>query len=157
VRQGHEPVGYWYNPNIHPSKEYRARLESVRRVERESGFDFVYNDSYDIEDHLSTIMQDLSQRCLHCFRFRLSRAAEYASENKFDAFTTTLLVSPHQSQVFIQRVGGELEQEYQIPFHRVDFRDGFREGKQRAFDMGLYMQKYCGCVFSERDRYEKKK
>jgi len=157
VRQGHKPVGFWYNPNIQPLKEYKARLESLRKFERESGFDIEYDDTYDLEGHLRAILSDLPRRCIQCYRMRLSRTAEYAREHGFEAFTTTLLVSPYQDREAIIEIGGELEVETGVKFLGIDFSDGFYDGKQRAYDLDLYMQKYCGCVFSEKERYEKRK
>jgi len=157
ARSGHEPTGFWYNPNIHPYKEYRQRLDALRKFEKTSGLSIVYVDSYDLEEHLKRVMTDLERRCWHCFDLRLSKTAEYARDNGFDAFTTTLLVSPYQNHEFIMDVGNKLEQKYGVRFYGVDFSPGFRGGKQKAYGMGLYMQKYCGCIFSERERYEKKK
>ena len=156
VRAGHSPTGFWYNPNIHPYREYRDRLDALRKFEKLSGFDIVCADSYDLEEYLRRVMVDLNRRCSHCFDLRLSRAARYARDNGFDAFTTTLLVSPYQNHELITDVGSRLQAEYELPFIGTDFTSGFKAGKQRAYDMGLYMQKYCGCIFSERERYEKK-
>jgi predicted adenine nucleotide alpha hydrolase (AANH) superfamily ATPase len=157
VKAGHQPTGFWYNPNIQPYKEYRQRLDALRKYEKESGFEVIYVDDYDLEGHLRRVLTDLDNRCWHCFDMRLSKTAEYASENGFDAFTTTLLVSPYQDHEAIMDVGQKLEARLGIEFYGKDFSPGFRDGKQRAYDLGLYMQKYCGCVFSERDRYQKKR
>jgi predicted adenine nucleotide alpha hydrolase (AANH) superfamily ATPase len=154
---GHQPTGFWYNPNIHPYSEYKRRLDALKEFERASNLDVVYVDSYDLEEHLKRVMIDLERRCWHCFDLRLTKTVEYARENGFDAFTTTLLVSPYQNHEFIKDVGAKLEREHGVKFYGTDFTLGFRDGKQKAHDMGLYMQKYCGCVFSERERYEKKR
>lgn len=157
VKAGHQPTGFWYNPNIQPYKEYKQRLDALRKFEKESGLEVIYIDDYDLEGHLRRVLTDIENRCLHCFDMRLSRTAEYARENGFDAFTTTLLVSPYQDHEAIMDVGQRLEERLGIQFYGEDFSPGFRDGKQRAHDMGLYMQKYCGCIFSERDRYQKKR
>lgn len=157
VRQGHRPTGFWYNPNIQPLKEYKARLESLKRFERESGFDIEYDDSYDLEKHLRAILSDLPRRCRQCFRMRLERTAQFARENDYEAFSTTLLVSPYQDHEAIREIGTEIAERENIEFLGIDYSDGFYEGKQRAYELDLYMQKYCGCVFSEKERYEKKK
>ena len=91
----------------------------------------------------------------YCYRIRLEQAAKYAKENGYDAFTTTLLVSPYQDHETLQKVGEEMAEKYDIEFLYRDFRPGFREGQNEARELGLYMQKYCGCVFSEEDRYSK--
>ncbi len=157
AEEGHQLTGYWYNPNIQPYKEYKARLVSLKNLEKVREFDMVYNDSYDLERYLNAVMPDLENRCRYCYELRLTETAKHASENGFDAFTTTLLVSPYQKHVWIREVGAELESRFGVKFLPVDFTPGYREGKQKAYDMGQYMQKYCGCIFSERDRYEKKR
>jgi len=73
----------------------------------------------------------------------------------YDAFTTTLLVSPYQNHELLIEVAEEMARKYNIEFLYRDFRPGFREGQAEARELGLYMQKYCGCVFSEEDRYSK--
>ena len=73
----------------------------------------------------------------------------------YDGFSTTLLVSPYQNHEELKRLGEELAKKYEIKFVYRDFRVGFREGQAKARELGLYMQKYCGCIFSEEDRYSK--
>ena len=69
--------------------------------------------------------------------------------------TTTLLVSPYQNHEELKKQGEEIAKKYELEFVYRDFRIGFREGQAKARDLGMYMQKYCGCVFSEEDRYQK--
>ena len=76
-------------------------------------------------------------------------------ENGFDTFSTTLLVSPYQKHELIVKIANEMADKYNIKFLYQDFREGFRIGQQMARDAGLYMQKYCGCIYSEEDRYSK--
>ena len=92
----------------------------------------------------------------YCYRVRLEKAAKYAKENGYDAFSTTLLISPYQNHEGLKKVGEEMSKKYDIPFFYEDFRPGFRQGQAKARELGLYMQKYWGCVFSEEDRYSKK-
>ena len=73
----------------------------------------------------------------------------------YDAFTTTLLVSPYQNHELLIKVAEEMAKKYGVEFLYRDFRQGFREGQSEARALGLYMQKYCGCVFSEEERYLK--
>lgn len=86
---------------------------------------------------------------------RLEQTAKYAKENGYDAFSTTLLISPYQNHEALKQIGEELAQKYNLIFLYRDFRPGFREGQNEARELGLYMQKYCGCIFSEEDRYSK--
>lgn len=77
-------------------------------------------------------------------------------ENGYDAFSTTLLVSPYQKHELIIQMAEEAGKEFDIPFYYEDFRKGYQRGVDISLELELYRQPYCGCVFSERDRYEKK-
>ena len=83
-------------------------------------------------------------------------AFKYAKENGFDTISTTLLVSPYQNHEALIEVAKFMAKKYEVEFLYRDFRVGFREGQNKARELGLYMQKYCGCIFSEEDRYLKK-
>lgn len=83
------------------------------------------------------------------------QTAKYAKENGYDAITTTLLVSPYQKHEELKQIGGEIAKKYGLTFLYRDFRVGFRDGQAKAREIGMYMQKYCGCIFSEEDRYSK--
>jgi len=98
-------------------------------------------------------MEDV--RCRYCYESRMEVVARTAKENGFDAFTTTLLVSPYQNHELLIEVCEEMAKKYNIKFYYRDFREGFREGQAMARELGLYMQKYCGCIYSEEERYEK--
>ena len=87
---------------------------------------------------------------------RLGTAAKYAADHGYDAFTSSLLISPYQNHELLKAVGETMGKKYGVEFYYRDFRPGFREGQAKAREMGLYMQKYCGCIFSEEDRYSTK-
>ena len=93
------------------------------------------------------------------FKKRLQREKEeqarYAAENGYESFTTTLLISPYQDHELIRQLGEHMAKKYNISFLYRDFRPGFRDGHEKAKALGFYMQKYCGCIFSEEDRYAK--
>ena len=91
----------------------------------------------------------------YCYYVRLEQTAKYAKENGYTAFSTTLLVSPYQNHDALVEVAKMMAKKYDIEFLYRDFRVGFREGQAKARELGLYMQKYCGCIFSEEDRYSK--
>ena len=100
------------------------------------------------------IIEFLENRCSkYCYRVRLEQTAKYAKENGYDTITTTLLVSPYQKHEVFKAQAEEIAKKYGLNFLYRDFRVGFREGQAKARELGLYMQKYCGCVFSEEDRY----
>ena len=88
---------------------------------------------------------------------RLSETAGYASKNHFNGFTTTLLISPYQDHEKIKEVSQDIASKYLIPFIYEDFRPGFKESHRISKEMGLYHQNYCGCLYSERERFEKTK
>jgi predicted adenine nucleotide alpha hydrolase (AANH) superfamily ATPase len=92
-------------------------------------------------------------RCAFCYRLRLEKAAETAAEKGYGAFSTTLLISPYQNHGLLKETGAELAGRYGIEFLYRDFRPRFRPGQAEARKQGAYMQKYCGCVFSEEERY----
>jgi predicted adenine nucleotide alpha hydrolase (AANH) superfamily ATPase len=79
---------------------------------------------------------------------RLERTAARAAEGGFDGFSTSLLISPYQRHDAIRRLGEEAAAKFGVNFLYRDFRPLFRKGQAQARDLGLYMQKYCGCTFS---------
>ncbi len=156
-QEGIEPVGYWNNPNIHPFTEYRARREGMRAFAAGAKMALVEEGAYGLRPFLAAVGGDFDGRCRVCYALRFEAAARYAKENGFDAFTSTLLVSPYQNNELMREVAEKMGERFGIAFLNRDFRPRFREGQQMAREMGLYMQKYCGCVFSEEDRYAKKR
>lgn len=153
LEEGHDVVGLFYNPNIHPYLEYKSRLESLEKYAEIKATKVIYK-NYDMENYLRGAMA-ADERCEFCYTYRLAEAAKTASQLGFDAFTTTLLISPYQKHDILARVGEKIADEYGIEFYYEDFREGYRESREIARDLGLYMQKYCGCIFSEKERYLK--
>ncbi|NQV03953.1 MAG: epoxyqueuosine reductase QueH [Candidatus Omnitrophica bacterium] len=143
-------VGYYYNPNIHPPSEYKRRRDALLGAEERLGFEVVYS-QYKMGEYFKRIAHEVDSpgRCRLCWRLRLSETADFAKENGFNAFTTTLLISPHQNHEAIKEIGYGLAQEKGVNFYYEDFRKGFKESQEEAKKEGLYRQKYCGCVFSE--------
>lgn len=154
-KQGHELVAYFYNPNIHPYKEFSRRLETGREFAAKVGLELVVDDAYTLEDFLARALAAGGGRCRACYELRLRQAARYAKANGFDCFSTTLLVSPYQQHETIKSVAEEIAAAEGVPFCYVDFRPGWHEGVAISRELELYRQPYCGCVFSERDRYKK--
>lgn len=83
--------------------------------------------------------------------------AQFAKENGFDAFTTTLLGSPYQDHEALKEICGDVAERSGIKFYYDDFRTGFRAAQKKARSKGIYIQNYCGCVFSEKERIESRK
>ncbi len=151
-----EPTVYWFNPNIHPYMEYKARRDTLKQYINTIGVKGIFNENYGLVEFCKNVINDLENRCVkYCYKIRLEQTAKYAKENGYDAFSTTLLISPYQNHEALKQVGKEMAQKYGVTFLYRDFRPGFREGQNKARELGLYMQKYCGCVFSEEDRYSK--
>ena len=149
-----EPTVYWFNPNIHPYMEYKARRDTLKEYTESIGVESIFEENYGLKEFCKNVIEDLENRCAqYCYKVRLEQTAIFAKENGYDAFTTTLLVSPYQNHELLIEVAEEMAQKYGVKFLYRDFRPGFREGQAEARALGLYMQKYCGCVFSEEDRY----
>ena len=145
-----EPTVYWFNPNIHPYTEYKARRDCLKEYTKSIGVEAIFEENYGLKDFCKNVIGDLDNRCQnYCYPVRLEQTAKYAKENGFDTFSTTLLVSPYQKHDLLIKVAEQMAKKYDIDFLYRDFRVGFREGQNKARELGLYMQKYCGCVFSE--------
>ena len=155
--EGIEPVGYWYNPNIHPFTEYRSRRNCLVDYAKSINMELVVENEYGLRPFVQAVAANIDNRCGYCYASRLAKTAEYAAEHGFDAFCTTLTVSPYQNTPLIFETGEKLAQKFGVKFAPCDFSPHFREGQTEARELGMYMQKYCGCIFSEEDRYCKKK
>ncbi len=155
-KRGIDTSGYWYNPNIHPFTEYSSRLEALKHLQKEWDLDIDYVDHYGLKDFVRNVVHNEADRCEHCYSSRLEETARTAKKNGFDAFTTSLLVSPHQKFDMILNKGTEMSDKYNIEFFGEDFRQGYREGMRTSKELGLYRQKYCGCIYSEMERYQGK-
>ena len=149
-----EPTLYWYNPNIHPYMEYKTRKDTLKQYAEMTHVKAIFEEEYGLDSFCKNVINDLENRCTnYCYITRLEKTVKYAKENGFDTFTTTLLVSPYQKHEELKKICKMLADKYKINFLYRDFRVGFREGQAKARELGLYMQKYCGCIFSEEDRY----
>ena len=153
--EGIEPTSLWFNPNIHPYQEYKARRDTLIDYGAGIGLEVRVLEDYGLRAFVRAVAPDIDRRCAHCYAIRLGTAAKYAREHGFRAFTSSLLISPYQNHELLRQTGEEMGRKYGVDFLYRDFRPGFRQGQARARELGLYMQKYCGCVFSEEDRYAK--
>lgn len=155
--EGHRVVGYFYNPNIHPYLEFKRRLDTLREFARREGLELVARDGYDLERYLEAALHPPAgeTRCHACYRMRLDETARTAREKGFGRFTTTLLVSPYQKHEAVVEAAREAASRHGVDFYYRDFRPGWREGVARSRNLGLYRQPYCGCIFSEMERYRK--
>ncbi|MDR0590209.1 MAG: epoxyqueuosine reductase QueH [Spirochaetaceae bacterium] len=151
--EGIKPVLFWYNPNIHPVTEYRSRKDALIRFAGDENLDLVMADEYGLRPFIQGIYPDFDRRCAFCYRLRLEKTVRYGAEQGFTAFSTTLLISPYQDHDLIRETAQALGVQYGITFVYRDWRPRFRQGQEKARKLGLYMQKYCGCIFSEEERY----
>lgn len=152
---GYEPVGLWYNPNVHPFREHELRRDSALQYARIVGLDGVWDEPYEMPHFLRLVAghERFRERCRVCYQLRLERTAQLAAQNGFDSFTTTLLVSIHQDQDAIREIGETLGRQYGVPFLFENFRRGWSERGRLARQYNLYLQQYCGCIYSEWERY----
>ena len=229
TEQGHDVVGYFFNPNIHPYQEFLNRLHCLERYTALIPVKVIYDKNYNLAKYLvgaldamysskdptnseanghssdrgdrGAFQENVSQtdslsitlkphdassatpvtitiqdgnaapaktkqhgnvhcddpnykpRCGYCIGLRLSRSAEYAAKNGFNAFTTTLLESKYQPHDHIRSVGFELAVKHGIEFYYEDFRSGWKESIRLSKELELYRQQYCGCIFSEYERF----
>lgn len=142
--------GYFYNPNIHPESEYSKRLEHTKLLSEIRNFHLIVEEGYNESEWIE--YEDTSKRCQRCYTIRFQKAFEYASKNHYEAVSTTLLISPYQKHELIKEIGEKFSNHYGIPFRYIDFRPFFRVGQQEAKELGLYRQKYCGCISSLEDK-----
>lgn len=154
-KHGVDFVGYFYNPNIHPYREFKQRMETMKAYAVQEQLPLIVDDDYPLGDFLSQVMKAGSERCRECYVIRLREVARKAKEIGCEAFTTTLLVSPYQNHELIKTVGEQIAREEEIPFYYADYRPGWHEAVQQSRDLAMYRQPYCGCIFSEKERYYK--
>ncbi|WP_010251692.1 epoxyqueuosine reductase QueH [Acetivibrio cellulolyticus] len=145
--EGIEFEGLFFNPNIHPKEELLRRKENVEKLAAIKDIKVNYNDEFRQKDWENYDNTNIS-RCNMCYTTRIEEAAKTAAIKGFNAFSTTLLVSPYQNHDLIKMLGEKYALEYGVEFYYKDFRPGFRKGQQEAKDIGLYRQKYCGCIIS---------
>lgn len=151
-------TGFYYNPNIHPHSEYDKREKEAEGYFRSEGLNLICAE-HAAGTFFNNIAEktDLPERCLMCWRMRLGETASFASKNRFDAFTTTLLGSIYQDHEAIRAICEDLSEKKNIEFYYKDFRTGFKDAHRIAREKGIYCQNYCGCIFSMVEREEKRK
>ena len=150
---GHQVTGLFYNHNIHPYQEYCRRRDAAQEMSRQESLPLIMRDDYDLEGFLANVAANPAQRCSYCYASRLRATAQAASHEGFEAFSASLLYSRYQRHDEIHRLGEELAEEFGIRFLYQDFRSGWQEGIRLSKEMGLYRQQYCGCIYSEKERY----
>ncbi len=154
--KGYNVSGYFFNPNIHPYREFSKRKETLRLLAQQEGKPVSIDERYLLEDYLQLVAgvaRYPEKRCPLCYQIRLEETARYAVKKGIKNFTTTLLISPYQKHELLKKVGREIAQKYGLEFVYEDLRPGFRESMRLAREKDLYRQGYCGCIYSEKERY----
>ncbi len=150
---GFELSGFWYNPNIHPFAEHERRRECIRQYAEEVQLPMLWWEEYEMPAFMRAVAghEAFRERCRICYHLRLERTAQVAQQQHFQAFTTTLLISPYQQQALIHSLGELLADKYGVQFYFENLRRGWRERGEAARQHGLYQQSYCGCTYSQRE------
>ena len=153
TEQGTDFTLLYYNPNIHPYKEFKRRLSALRELAEKQEYRLIIDKTYPLEECVKGMLEEPVVRCAFCYRMRLRYTAKYAADHGFTAFSTTLLYSPYQKHELIVQAAKAAAEEFGVEFYYQDWRPHYQEGVDISLALGLYRQPYCGCVFSERDRY----
>jgi epoxyqueuosine reductase len=151
--QGHDVTAFWYNPNIHPFAEHQHRLEALKTLAANENIPLEIHPGYELESYFRAVIENISDRCSNCYRIRLQAAANYAKEHGFDAFTSSLLISPKQKHGVILNISLDIQRSSGLGFEYADLRKKYSDSRTITKPMDLYRQQYCGCLFSERERY----
>lgn len=149
-------TGFFFNPNIHPYQEFQRRLTALAELAAATGLAVEYERAYGLREYLRQVVFHEEERCPICYRMRLAAAAQKAAELGMDAFSTTLLYSRYQRHELIREIGEEEGRRAGVPFFYRDFRVGWQQGITRSKELGLYRQPYCGCIYSEQERFDQK-
>ncbi|MDD2539586.1 MAG: epoxyqueuosine reductase QueH [Desulfuromonadaceae bacterium] len=150
---GHDVTGFFYNHNIHPYQEYAKRRDTAIQMAKQEALPLIIRDDYDLEDFLAHVAAAPGKRCSYCYSSRLRAAAQAAAAGGFEAFTASLLYSRYQKHEEIKTLGEQIGNEFGVEFYYQDFRSGWQEGIRLSKEHGLYRQQYCGCIYSEKERY----
>lgn len=178
--EGFDVTLFFYNPNIQPKEEHDRRLKELEKFVNEGSDDGGFQENAGCERQSAAFKKEKmvlivnredrekwseltrglecepegGKRCLVCYRMRLEKTAEYAKKHDFDAFATSLTLSPHKNAMVINAIGQELAEKYGLEYYVSDFKkqNGFKESLEKSRDRGFYRQDYCGCEFSWKNR-----
>ncbi len=152
----YDVYGYFYNPNIHPFREFKKRIEALKELCNIEKFPLEIDENYGLTDFLRQVVNKEQNRCSICITNRLEATARMAKERNIPYFTTTLLYSKYQNHLQIKKTCQLLADKYNLDFVYHDFREGWQHGIDQSLKLNLYRQPYCGCIYSEQERYDKK-
>ena len=152
---GLDVMGFYYRHNIHPYSECLKRQEALESYAQQMDMQLIVQKGYDLEGFIQNVVYREKDRCAYCYHDRLRTTALLAKRGKFDYFTSTLLYSKFQKHNMIKSIAESIAQSTGVPFFYEDFRSGWQEGIEKSKHLGLYRQQYCGCIYSEKERYYK--
>ncbi len=144
---------FWFNHNIHPYTEYQKRLECLQNFVASQNAKSIVKDEYDVKKFVQDVCFREENRCQICYFQRLQYTAIIAKKGNFDFFGTTLLYSKFQNFEQIIEIGKNLAKKYGVKFLDTDLRVFWKEGIEMSKQEGMYRQQYCGCIYSEQERY----
>lgn len=151
--EGRELSAWWFNPNIHPLLEYQKRRDTLYDFCAKEGITLIKHDTYGLKTFLENTLDRIDARCEYCYRVRLEALLKDAIKLGYQAITTTLLYSRYQKHDLIRSIAEELCQGSGVEFFYRDWRPLWQEGIRLSKAAGMYRQPYCGCIFSEEERY----
>jgi hypothetical protein len=151
--EGLEVMGFFYRHNIHPYTECLKRQQALEAYAEQIKLKVIYQEGYDLEGFIQNVVFRESERCNYCYHDRLRSTALLARHGKFDYFSSTLLYSKQQKHELVRQMGESIGKSVGVPFLYRDYREGWKEGIERSKQIGLYRQQYCGCVYSEKERF----
>lgn len=162
-----EVEGYFFNPNIHPYQEWQMRLKTSKEFADKVSMKIHTVEQYQLKEYLHRVINVVDevdgfkiadgnhQRCKICYAWRLMETAKFALENRFDTWSSTLFYSIHQNHELMKSTAEKIAKQIGIEFYYEDFRVGWQEGIDLSHELELYRQNYCGCIFSEEERFSK--
>ncbi len=155
IEQGFSVMGLFYNPNIQPLQEYLRRRQGVQQAAEYLGIKVIFLDKeYEPSSYLRHVAFRENNRCFLCYQMRLLRTLQIARKGGFAYYSSTLLYSKQQNQWQLSELARDLCQGSSIEFWNQDFRQGWQQGIEISLELGLYRQNYCGCIFSEFERFK---
>ena len=157
VNDGYNVTGFFYNPNIHPTKEHDRRLHELKIFFEKENYKLIIK-----KDHFTVWFEategfnqekEGGKRCEVCFKLRLEATALLAKQEGFDGFTTVLTISPHKNSEVINQIGRDIEEKVGINFIEENLKkqDGVKKSLELSAKHGFYRQNYCGCVYSQKN------
>ncbi len=153
LKQEHDITLFFYNPNIEPIDEYEKRLRSAEKLASDLKIPMIIGDYDNIQWHAAVKGLEKEpeggKRCDVCFRLRLEKTAQFAKNNDFEAFASTLNISPYKNAEKINNMGKEVAEKINITYIPTDFRQDYMHSIELSKKHNLYRQKYCGCMYSK--------